>query len=80
MLRIVKGAAGWISRALFMSGAHKLCTLTPEECNLNIAGAINRRGLFCVARPDKSGPADNIEGGWCPPGGFAGRGWIWFDD
>ena len=54
--------------------------MTPDEGNLNIAGAITGRGLFCVVLPDGPGPADTIEGGWCAPSGFAGRGWIWFAD
>jgi len=63
-----------------MSGAHILCILTPHKSNLNIAGAITRRGLFCVVLPDRPGPADTIEEGWCAPWGFAGRGWICLAD
>ena len=48
--------------------------LTPDERNLNIAGAITTRGLFWVALPDAPGLADTIEGGWCGPWGFVGRG------
>jgi len=49
-----------------------LCILTPNERNLNIAGAMTGRGLFCVALPDRPGPAQTIEGGWCAPWRFAG--------
>ena len=57
-----------------------MCILTLDERNLNIAGAITGRGLFCVALPDEAGPADTIAGGWCAPWGFDGRTRIWFAD
>jgi len=63
-----------------MRGAPISCVLTPDECNLNIAGAITGRGLFCVALPGGPGPADTIEGAWVPPWGIAGGAWIWFPD
>jgi len=63
-----------------MRGAPILCILTPNKRNLDITEAITGRGLFCIALSDGPGPADTIEGGWCSPGGFAGRGWICFAD
>jgi len=63
-----------------MRGAPILCILTPDERNLNIAGAITGRVLFCVVLPNRPGPADTKEGGWCAPWEFAGRGQIWFPD
>jgi len=56
-----------------MRGAPILCILTRDGRNLNIAGAITGRGLFCIALPDGPGPADTIEGGWCGPWGFPGE-------
>ena len=41
-----------------------MCILTADKRNLNIAGTITGRGLFCVVLPDRQGPADTIEGGW----------------